>query len=471
MGPVTYDHNLHMLPLAHPCRTMSASFMLSRLPRVGPATRSRRLPLSLTYSTGALSSRNSPWDVSLMGLTGGFRMLSVVPTHRYPSLKAMALLSMLSAFPPHASAQPMQSLKGAAPVAEGRDFIVVNRVRFLDRMGFDRPIEAFSVLLPKGWKHEGGVQWGSVQGCRGELVRPAMKASSADGSVRMEMFPAQSFSSTDDPMMLQALQAGAQSGGCKVNRPFSSEQFVEGFARRDLGARVTNVRPDEGRRPMMQRLDDQSNATARQYGQNSQQRTTLSFGDLTFPDGTEGLLHAVVVNVTQRQPNYVGGGSTTFSSTMATAVLIRFPAGRRQEGTGLLAMIMASHRMNPTWQEAQSRFLTQLGNMEHAASMERIRLMGEQSRAYAEAQNVASEQRMRSWERRQESQDRQHKSFVQAIREVETWRDSNGSVELTAGYERAWSRGDGSYLLTNKPGFDPAAAFKDAQWRPMQREQ
>jgi hypothetical protein len=149
---------------------------------------------------------------------------------------------------------------------------------------------------------------------------------------------------------------------------------------------------------------------------------------------------------------------------------MRCPAGRRDECMKLFKMIMASHRVNPIWRSAKEQFLTQVGNMEHKASMDRIRLMGEQSRAYAEQAGRDSDQRMRDWESRQASSDRQQKQFVQTIREVETWRDASGSIELTSGYQNAWSRGDGTYVLSNKPGFDPSSAFQDQAWKPMQRE-
>ncbi|HRP00558.1 MAG TPA: hypothetical protein PLN54_14075, partial [Flavobacteriales bacterium] len=75
---------------------------------------------------------------------------------------------------------------------------------------------------------------------------------------------------------------------------------------------------------------------------------------------------------------------------------------------------------------------------------------------------------MRSWEQQQAAQDRQHTQFVQTIREVETYRDGTGTVELSSGYEQAWSRGDGTYILSNKPGFDPSSVFQDQNWQQMQ---
>ncbi len=34
---------------------------------------------------------------------------------------------------------------------EGKDYVVLERRRFNDQTRFDRPVEAFSLLFPKGW--------------------------------------------------------------------------------------------------------------------------------------------------------------------------------------------------------------------------------------------------------------------------------------------------------------------------------
>ena len=355
-------------------------------------------------------------------------------------------------------------------VATGQDYLMVNRVRFQDRMLFDRPVEAFSVLFPKGWKTEGGVRWGSVGGCRGELTQSTFKGSSSDGAMQFEALPVRSFGWSDDRMLVQSMMAGAQAGGCAVNQPFSAEQYVDGFARKDLRARASNIRVDEAQQPRLQVIDQQFNQVARQSGGGDQMNTVPAVGDVTFADGSEGILSVIVINTVMRKPNYFGGGSTTITSTMAITCLMRFPASRRQEGSRMMNMIMMSHRVNPVWKSNKEQFMTQLGNAEHRGRMEAIRLKGVQIAEYGRAQNAASDQRMRNWENRQASDDRQHKSFVQAIREVETWRDGNGGVELSAGYNQAWSRGDGSYILSNKPGFDPSSALQDQNWKPMQRE-
>ena len=82
---------------------------------------------------------------------------------------------------------------------------------------------------------------------------------------------------------------------------------------------------------------------------------------------------------------------------------------------------------------------------------------------------AAMDSQMRSWEARQQSQDRSHTAFVQAIREVETWQGSGGQVELSAGYNQAWARDDGSYILSNTVSFDPRAVFQDQSWQELKR--
>jgi len=376
-------------------------------------------------------------------------------------LLALSSVTTISAQQPRPAAP--QSASG--PAVEGRDYLAVKRIRFLDNNGFERPVEAFSMLFPRAWNVQGGVRWGSLAGCRGEIVANIVKAASPDGSIRMEVFPIRSFNFSNNPQMMQLLQTGAQSGGCRVNAPFDVSRFIEGFARMELGGQASNIRIDNGRQPGMQQIDQQANNVARQYGNNSQQTTGIAYGDVKWPDGSEGIIHAVASTVISSQANVMMA-----TTTIPHCILVRFPAGRREEGSKLLEMAMASHRVNPIWQEAKTQYLNTVGNREHGERMERIRLEGERARAYFEAQNAASDRRMRDWERQQNSQDRQHREFIQTIREVETWRDSSGSgVELSAGYSQAWSRGDGQYILSNKPGFDPRSVFQDQGWSPMVR--
>lgn len=351
------------------------------------------------------------------------------------------------------------------------DYLLLERVRFLDTQGFDQPVEAFSLLVPKGWKSEGGAKWKSVSECRGELLTQWVSLTAPDGAISIRSLPARSFNWASDPMMYQALQAGAQAGGCEMSQPFTADQYLQHLATTELGgANITEVKPNNEMIQMLSKFDQQANSISQQYGNNQQQSSSAIIGKLKWPDGSQGSALINVTNVQSYQQDYMTGGTTGFSSTSVSyQVILKHAPGRKDEAERIFTTVISSYRQDPQWQKATSDFITQLGNIEHQGRMDRIRWMGEQARANAQEQSRRIDQQMRSWERSQASDDKQHKSFVQAIREVETWSDANGKVELSSGYDQAWSRGDGSYILSNSPGFDPSSVFQDQNWREMKR--
>jgi hypothetical protein len=77
---------------------------------------------------------------------------------------------------------------------------------------------------------------------------------------------------------------------------------------------------------------------------------------------------------------------------------------------------------------------------------------------------------VRSWEARQNrnnaagSTEEINSQFSQYLRGVDSWTDDNGNkVELTSGYSNAWSRSDGSYIMSNNPAFDPNVEVQGTQ--------
>jgi hypothetical protein len=353
---------------------------------------------------------------------------------------------------------------------EGKDYVVLERVRILDEMGFDRPVEAMSVLVPRGWRTESGVRWRGVNECRGEMITWQMTATSPDGAIRFTVLPVRSFGSSQNPMTQQVLVAASRQGGCGVSAPFDARRYLDDLARNELGASaVSDVRVDEAHQALIDRMSEQGNAVARQYGTASRQSGSAVYGTLEWPDGSKGLANVGVSVSESPGTDYYGNASGFTTTTVFHQVYVRYPPERESEALRVFGTITTSHRMNPVWQRAKDRFLTQLGNAEHAGRMERIRLMGEQAAAYARSASEASDARMRDWERSQASSDASQHRFIQTIREVETWSDPNGGpVELGAGYDYGWSRPDGSIILTNNSLFDPAAELQQS-WSRMSK--
>jgi len=378
---------------------------------------------------------------------------------------------------------------------EGKDYIVLERVRFMDEQGFEQPAEAFSVLLPKGWKHEGGIHWKALNECRGELVTASWSANSPDGAIRIVSLPGQSWGWASDPMMQQSMMMGARNGGCETGMPIQAEQyFREVFAPRELqGAAIIEVKDNPAAVQVMDEKSAARQAASSAYGGTTTITNSAITARLKWNDGSEGIAICSVTNMRNvSQDMYSGTMQEVSTSFTSERSYIRFPAARREEAERILANTQSSIRTNPTWKQAVDSYCAQLGRQQEAEHRQRMAAIDAQTQANTAAHNqrmaniqaqgaantAAYEQRMngmdtqmRSWENQQASQDKQHTAFVQTIREVETWKDASGSpVEMSAGYDQAWSRGDGSYILSNKPGFDPSAVFQDQNWTEMKRE-
>ena len=361
--------------------------------------------------------------------------------------------------------------RSASGLVEGKDYVVLERFRILDEMGFDRPVEAMSVLVPRGWRTQGGVRWKGINECRGEIVTWQMQSTSPDGAIHFTILPIRSFSFSQDQMLQNSLIAAQQQGGCPVSAPFNAAQYLENLARNGLGgAQASNIRPDESTGALLQKIIAMGNESSQQYRTGMEHSGSAVYGSLAWPDGTKGVARVGVLVMMKRGNDMFTGRPNGFSTTMVIfQAAIRYRPEREAEALKVFSTITASHRENSIWQQAKQNYITQLGNAEHARSMERIRLMGEQAKAYAKSQSDASDARMRDWERQQASSDASQLRFIQTIREVETWKDSSGApVELSAGYSHGWSRPDGSYILTNNSLFNPAVEFQQ-NWERMEK--
>jgi hypothetical protein len=140
-------------------------------------------------------------------------------------------------------------------------------------------------------------------------------------------------------------------------------------------------------------------------------------------------------------------------------------------------MIMASFRTNPGWNDAVNSFWKDVRQKRQIAHIGTIKMIDAQTRAIGnraiqngEARLKAMDTDQRSWEQSQSSQDRMHTNFIKTIREVENYRDETGKIELTSGYDHAWSRSDGStFIMSNSPNFDPSSVFQDQSWKEMKK--
>lgn len=352
---------------------------------------------------------------------------------------------------------------------EGKDYTVWQRVRINDQNGFGQPVEAYSILLPKGWRTEGQVSWVINTTCPADAVQNRLTATSPDGAFRLDVFPQRSWQWFDDPMLLQNAQNAAQFGAqsCPLARPYDAGQYLQQvFVPGDLpGAVLVSQQPNQEMVKAMLEQAQRNNAMFRASGVNLESRPSASIGRVRWSDGRIGIVLSAVEQTVAMMPNLLNGGNYASYQCRATVkTALSAPAGRQAEAERILNTIVSSTRVNPDWMSAVQTVFNNIARVEQRETAKRAAI-------WRQTQNEISEIRQRTWENSQASRDRMHEAWSQTLRGVETWKEPDGStIELSSGYNEAWSKSDGTYILSNDPLFDPNVAFQES-WNRLQKRE
>lgn len=364
---------------------------------------------------------------------------------------------------------------------EGVDYQLFERVRILDTKGFSSPAEAYSILLPKGWNLESEIIWnGPGSGCDGTNQR--FKATSSDGKYSLEFFPMLLWGWTSNEQLREMQQNTATpSAYCAFGQPMTAEEYLRGdFLSGELrGGQLRDVKENQQVVDGMAQSNEKTRAELMTYGASDVQfRQTAVTANVDFNDDTEGIVWCGMSNVETTVPNiYNGSYDKNYTSQAQQRVLFRFPKGQAEQAGKMLSVIMSGFRTNPSWRDAVNGFWKDVREKKQVAHIGRIRIMDEQTRQIGEQAIRRGNERladmdvqMHNWEQKQESQDRMHSDFIKTIRGVENYQDASGKVELSSGYDHAWSRGDGSsFIMTSNPTFDPSSVYQDQEWKEMKK--
>lgn len=364
---------------------------------------------------------------------------------------------------------------------EGNDYQLFERVRMLDKVGFTQPAEAYSLLLPKGWHFKGDIIWNNPgSACQGTFYW--MKAESVDGKYSLEMFPDLINSWNSNPELMNFYRNnGNSSPQCAIAEPFDAQQYLQTvFAPQDLGnPEIVKMDPNSEVVAQMRQANEKTRNELMQYGAGQMQfAQTAVNAQVRWPNGTNGLITLGVNGLETLIPNvYNGAYDKSYTTQVTKRVVFKYPESEQEKAEKQFVMIMSSFRTNPYWNESVNNFWKAARQRSHTVHLGKIKMMDAQTKAIGEAavrngqaRLDAMDSEMRSWEQRQSSQDRMHTNFVKTIREVENYQDETGKVELSSGYNHAWSRSDGSnFILSDNPNFDPSSVFQDQRWKEMKK--
>lgn len=319
------------------------------------------------------------------------------------------------------------------------------RVEIMDMNGFERPLPAAFALIPVGWHAQGGVQWGRQFMCTNGYNFNWF-AQSADGLQTVAILPQEKWETNN-------YGAGPSSPGCPSAPISSIQQYLElRVSQLWPGARVTDVRPRPDLAAQFRHLN-QVTPTAM-----GEMRTWVEAGEALFSYNDKGRdMRGVVAASAAFSLMRTRGLSPGQSMDALTGfVFPGFAASgpSDQFNPQFAETIRQSFLPNPAWQAEISRHNAAISR----SAAEEIRKQGQ---AIADYNDYVSLLRRQVSETRASSDERRQREFGEVIKGVETYDDAQapaGQVELSSLYDHAWRLNDGSYVLSNDPGFEP---FRD----------
>lgn len=375
------------------------------------------------------------------------------------------------------NAAPSRSMTTVS--ADTGGYVRLRVMKLMDNSGFGQPVEAARFLAPADWRMEGGIQWSPNFGCLAMLVNAQFRFIAPDGITALEVFPNYVWNWYDDPYQRQLAAQTAQSAGqrpCDMAPPAAAAEFlrnklVPAFRR---GAQVvaTEQQPQvaQASQASMQAYMQQAAA----YGLQMDLRADAARIRINYTMNGRQIEEWISATVQYNKQQVMsasaamqGGMGYTSSYTLTATAQIgtRAPAGRLDGLTPLFATMIASYRPNVAYVNAVSQVMANMGNTQTQGAMDR-------SRIWSQANREISDIIRQGYDRQQQSQDRIAESWSQTTRGVETFVDpsTNERVELTGGYSQVWSNGNGEYVLSNSPNFEPNRVL-DGNWREMRRPQ
>ncbi len=329
-----------------------------------------------------------------------------------------------------------------------------------------------TLLKPKGWEVQGGPQW-NPRAFR-DFVHINLRVRSGDGR-ELALYPGGFYEDSD------VYEIGARMGATG-GRPKPGTVTTDGIVHMPLpesasdyvtqivlpanrpqarSVRVINRSPlpevEQQMRTLMEPVlqnAQRNDAQLRQMGANVEttmsivaERIRIAYEEAGRSFEEEVWVLGSVQRSAQQMPNMPMVNTVHWIMTDPRGV--RAPAGQLDQARPILEAISLSLQPNP-------RYTAVLMHLRHKINQQQLDALAKIGEIDRRGQQEAWEIYQSGVKEQQASNDRLHESFNDYIRDVDDFQDVDGSsVKLPSLYSYVYSNGQGEYVLTNEPTFDP----------------
>jgi hypothetical protein len=322
-------------------------------------------------------------------------------------------------------------------------------------------MEAFRLLIPKGWRAEGGTTWSANPALP---VQAHFRFFNPHGAEQLEFFPSQSYFWTNNQVFLYTNPPGTLRFGTLVAQPVDlqtafSNIILPAFRRNSAGLQII----ERKRVPELEQLA-KGQLTPGVNANATGGKIRISYQENGGPMEEE--MYAVVSQfVTPLPASYMT--PSYFIDYWYVDYIFSFKAekGKLDSNAKIFQTMIFSYKINPQW------FAKVLNTKEQMVQMimRGIKAIGRIGDIIAHAGSEMRADQQSDWERRQQANDRIVQNFCDNIRGVERYNDpfSGKEVELPSGYGHAWANNLGDYIITDSPSYNPNIG-SNLSWRQIE---
>jgi hypothetical protein len=321
-------------------------------------------------------------------------------------------------------------------------------------------LEAFRLLVPRGWRAEGSITWSADPALP---ARSRFRFHEPGGGAELGLFPTQAFLWTDNPLYLGTNPPGTVRFGTLVARPVDlhtalTRMVIPGIRKGVGGLEVVR----EQQVPELAELAKGPPAPGVRASAEAG-RIRLRYREEGRPMEEE--LFAVVSHFAIDQPGSMLSGPHFIDYWYIDYVFsFRAEKGTLDARKRTFETMIHSLKANPRW-------VAKVVNVKELLAQQYIRgikAVGRMGETVARAGSEMRQEQMQDWERRQQAQDRMARNFSDHVRGVDRFYDPHAEkeVELPSGYGMAWANDRGEYIVTSDPDLNPNVG-SNLHWEPM----
>jgi hypothetical protein len=373
--------------------------------------------------------------------------------------------------PPIPAPAPATARVTPQPISTHASYYRMKKVAVVDEHGFERPMQALTLLIPTDWQFQGSVQYNQNTACHLDIVHLAFRATSPDGRFAIEMFPDHHWQWSGDPQMVRMLQMSAQQTArygrksCDLMAPMNATEYLKRYVVPGVrrGANIVGAEPmTEMAQQLQQQAREEENMAARQ-GIRGQIRADVARVRLEYNAGGQNVeewLTAETVVAGMAGPSFNmqtgrAGQAMYYDCGGYLVTAMRAPQGQLQSMEKFFLTVLSTIHVDHAWESRVAGVMAQMNADDSRAAMQRSAIATQYAQDTSRMMN-------QGYQSRSKMQDSAFHEWDQAIRGVQTFRNPNtgDTIELSNEYAHSWAGAGDQYILSNSEFFNPNVALE-----------